>query len=474
MSEHLSAEPTPRYVEELEAGIERIWEIAHELELQPFPTHFEIVPASVMYEIGSYGMPGRFSHWTHGKAYQMQKTMYDYGLSKIYELVINTNPCHAFLLETNTLLQNKLVVAHVLAHSDFFANNYYFQRTSRRMDDTIALNAERIRGYEFEHGRDEMERLLDAVLSIQEHVDPYVTLEEVQRGGNDTPATPTASAYDDLWKLDPAAKPESESEASPPRNRQRTPERPVQDLVLFIQEHSPRLSDWERDVVAMIRGEMLYFYPQMQTKIVNEGWASYWHARIMRELDLTSDEYMEFAKLHSEILQHSPRRLNPYYLGFRILEDIERRWNDAGNDGRAKLFDIREQESDVSLIRNYLTKELVEDMDLYLYQRVGDELVIVEKSWEEVRDRLVNQLVTHGFPRIYVRDGDYSGNLELYLEHAWDGQKLDLPYAEKTLEHIYRLWGRRVWLETKLSDDEPMLISYDLRSGHQKHELDSV
>jgi stage V sporulation protein R len=189
---------------------------------------------------------------------------------------------------------------------------------------------------------------------------------------------------------------------------------------------------------------------------------------------LPSEEYVEFAKLHSDILQHSPRRLNPYYLGLRILEDIERRWNDAGEDGREKLFEVREQESDVSLIRNYLTKELVEDMDLYLYQRVGDELVIVEKNWEQVRDRLVNQLSTHGFPRILVRDGDYNGNLELYLEHDWDGQKLDLHYAEKTMEHLFRLWGRRIWLQTRRSEDESVLLSYDLRSGHQQHELEAA
>src|SRR5690606_19022178 len=190
--------PTQRYVQELQEGIEQIWEVAQELGLRPFPTHFEIVPAAVMYEIGSYGMPGRFSHWTHGKAYQMQKTMYDYGLSKIYELVINTNPCYAFLLETNSILQNKLVAAHVLGHSDFFANNAYFARTSRKMVDTISLNAERIRRYEFEHGAEEVERVLDAALAIEEHIDPYVTVEDV-KPDDQPPELPRSGDYDDLW-----------------------------------------------------------------------------------------------------------------------------------------------------------------------------------------------------------------------------------------------------------------------------------
>src|SRR5688572_6286017 len=164
-------------VERLTESIEEIWDVAQGLGLRPFPTHFEIVPAEILYEFGAYGMPGRFSHWSHGKMYQMQKTMYDYGLSKIYELVINTNPCWAFLLETNSLLHNEFVVAHVLGHSDFFANNAYYARTSRRMIETMNRNAERLKGYEFEHGFKRVERLLDAALSIEEHVDPDASLD---------------------------------------------------------------------------------------------------------------------------------------------------------------------------------------------------------------------------------------------------------------------------------------------------------
>src|SRR6266581_2087129 len=118
-------------VHDLEQAMERIWEIAGRHGLDPFPTHFELVPASIMHEFGAYGLPGRFSHWTHGRAYQQLKTMYDYGLSKIYELVINTDPCYAFLMEANTPLENKLVVAHVLAHCDFFRHNALFAKTNR-------------------------------------------------------------------------------------------------------------------------------------------------------------------------------------------------------------------------------------------------------------------------------------------------------------------------------------------------------
>src|SRR3712207_3074753 len=178
---------------ELERAIGEIWEIAGRMGLDPYPVHFEMVPATIMYEFGAYGMPGRFSHWTHGKMYQMQKTMYDYGLSKIYELVINTNPCWAFLLETNTLLHNEFVVAHVLGHSDFFANNAYFARTSRRMLETMNLNAQRLRNYEYEFGFDRVEKLLDAAISIEEHIDPAASNETTLP----ETAKPKSGPYDD-------------------------------------------------------------------------------------------------------------------------------------------------------------------------------------------------------------------------------------------------------------------------------------
>src|SRR6476659_7142546 len=140
-------------IKELEIVVEQIWEVARGFGLDPYPTNFEIVPAPVMYEVGSYALPGRYSHWTFGKAYHKMKTMYDFGLSKIYEVVINSNPSYAFLLENNSFLQNKLVIAHVLGHVDFFKHNVYFSSTNRRMIDDAAMHARRINEYEFKYGR---------------------------------------------------------------------------------------------------------------------------------------------------------------------------------------------------------------------------------------------------------------------------------------------------------------------------------
>ena len=212
---------------------------------------------------------------------------------------------------------------------------------------------------------------------------------------------------------------------------------------------------------------MLYFFPQMQTKIVNEGWATLCHATILRRLHLPHDEYVDFADLHAGVTQPGARRLNPYHVGHAILQAVNRRHGGDEETIAPELFDLRETASDISLIRNELTKELVEDLDLYLYRRVGDELVITDKDWEAVRDRLVTDLTGYGFPIIVAIDGDHEGRRELFLRHEWTGKPLDLPYARRTLEHIHRLWGRTVWLETRTADEQPLLLSYDPKTGHR-------
>jgi stage V sporulation protein R len=457
-----------REVKELEQALEKIWDIAvNKFGLDPFPTRFEIVPSSVMYEIGSYALPGRYSHWTFGKAYHKMKTMYDLGLSKIYEVVINSNPSYAFLLENNSLLQNKLVIAHVLGHVDFFKNNVYFSQTNRRMVDDAALHSRRINEYEFKYGRKAVEEFLDAVLSIEEHIDPNFFIKK-QRGPRPVEAQKRKpeGKYEDLISLS-EEKPD-ESEVQP----EDLPMEPEKDLIWYLMQYSPTLQPWQRDVMSMIHDEMLYFVPQMQTKTINEGWASFWHSRIMRELDLPDHEHMEFAELHSGVVSPHKGQLNPYYLGYKILEDIERRWDNPTKEeiekfgrqpgqGRAKLMEVREVENDVSLLRNYLTEEMCEELDLYVFELVDEEeWTVTEKRWERVRDQLVANMTNFGFPYIEVTDGDYRRNRELYLKHRYEGAELDLKYARKVLEYVYKLWGRPVHLETVV-EDEPLVMHFN-------------
>ncbi|MFL5692389.1 MAG: SpoVR family protein [Ktedonobacteraceae bacterium] len=872
-------------IERLRDSIDCAWEEARKFGLDPFPTHFELVPASIMYEFASYGLPGRFSHWTHGKSYYRQKMQYDFGLSKIYEMVVNTNPSYAFLMEMNNLLQNTFVAAHVFGHTDFFKNNAYFQHTSRRMIDKASIHAERIAKYEFDHGKAEVERFLDAALSIQEHVDYNLLLSSDEpEKKEDTKPLKRTSEYDDLWGLDGKEKQAAEERAKKLGRPPRFPEKPEKDILLFLIRHSPNLQPWQRDIIEIVRTEMLYFVPQMQTKVMNEGWAclvgeslvltehgfvrydalhemldrgetvtvssgngaqdkitdrhvrpnaptirlrtrrglalegaeehklsigpdqwlalkdvkvgqriplsvgdnfwpeqlvsiakpvrvvaptvkdvalaagvgvhtvyrslgrktsfaadriasavqstgyrfgnsgkpiyahrfplvcpthvteafaeflgylvgdgnihiskqaigftsgdreladryaqlvtelfaievvpfwdartlngeggrwrvvfysanvldllqslgidlrakapkkripdvilrspkpvvstflrayfdcdgcasakegvilstfsddiaqilqilllnygilsrrygpnvriksssarvfaeeigfglarkqqclnqyianhkwflredptdevvsiehgvadvyditvdrshryvangmlhhnSLWHSRIMRELGdrgiISDSETIEFAQLHSSVLSPSPTSLNPYYLGFKMLEDIERRWDSPTTEeqekfgrkpgmGRQKIFEVREMENDVSFLRNYLTEDLIKDLDLYIYKKEGDEWVIAEKNWEKVRDGIVASMTNFGYPYLVIENGDYRGNRELYIKHLFEGQELDLIYAERTLQHVYNMWGRPVHLET-VYEGKRILLSYD-------------
>jgi stage V sporulation protein R len=462
-------------LERLRDAIDHAWDEARKFGLDPFPTHFELVPASIMYEFASYSLPGRFSHWTHGKAYYRQKMQYDFGLSKIYEMVVNTNPSYAFLMDMNNLLQNTFVAAHVFGHTDFFKNNAYFQHTSRRMIDKVSIHAERIAKYEFDHGKEEVEHFLDAVLSIQEHVYYNLLIRDEKANKNEEKTSQASGLYDDLWDMDEQArKAEAERDRRPTKSH-KFPEKPQKDILLFLTEHAPHLEPWQRDIIEIVRTEMLYFVPQMQTKVMNEGWASIWHSRIMRRLGetgvISDSETIEFAQLHSGVLSPSPTSLNPYYLGFKMLEDIERRWNNPTKEeqerlgrkpgqGMQKLFEVREMDNDVSFLRNYLTKDLVKDLDLYIFKKEGDEWVIAEKSWEKVRDNIVANLTNFGSPYLVVDDGDYHGNRELYIAHVFEGQELDMNYSEKTLQYVYLLWGRPVHLET-VYDGKKILISYD-------------
>ncbi|MCA1018559.1 SpoVR family protein [Bacillus altitudinis] len=461
----------------LQRAIDEITEIAEGFGLDFYPMRYEICPAEIIYTFGAYGMPTRYSHWSFGKQFHKMKLHYDLGLSKIYELVINSNPCYAFLLDNNSLVQNKLIVAHVLAHCDFFKNNCRFQNTKRDMVESMSAAAERIKEYEHIHGTKEVESFLDAVLALQEHIDPSLVrsklswnLDDEDEYEEDKPKRQTP--YDDLWGMDEPKTREKK------KTIKQFPPKPEKDILLFIEAHSRELEPWQRDVLTMLREEMLYFWPQLETKIMNEGWASYWHQRIMRELDLDSSESIEFAKLNAGVVQPSKTGINPYYLGLKIFEDIEERYDHpceelkkAGvteGSGRSKMFEVREIESDISFIRNYLTKDLVMREDLYLFQKQGRDYKVIDKEWKAVRDQLVSMRVNGGFPYLTVIDGDYLKNNELYIKHWYEGIELDLKYLEKVLPYLYQLWGRSVHIESVLEGKEVM-FSYDGKGVHRKY-----
>ena len=474
---------SPLETTELNKWLEIIWDQAKDFGLDPYPTHFEVAPQHVIYELGAYGLPARFSHWTFGRDYHRQKTSYEYGMSKIYEIVFNTDPCQAFLVEDNSMLSHKFVAAHVLGHCHFFKHNSYFAHTNRRMVEQMRLHADRIRAYEEEFGWREVEEFLDTVMTIEEHFDP--TAPQIRRKTHEQHeedrlhgGRPAETDYDDIWEVSgPGGRPK-------PRDR-RFPEEPEKDLLRFLIEYGRELTEWQRDILQIIRDEMLYFLPQMRTKIMNEGFASYWHEKILEALDLTSEEHWEFRRLHSSVLSPSGSKMgmNPYYVGFQILKDIERRWDgllEPGDDeetdwmgrpiarpsgqGRAKIFQVCEEDNDVTFLRKYLTESLVKKLDLYTYKLEevdGEELWVVQDTdWRKVRDSIVDSMTNFGQPILTVEDGDFKRRGELYLKHAFDGKALDPEYTERVLKNIRTLWARPVHLET-VADNRPVLYSCD-------------
>src|SRR5262252_10873755 len=242
-------------VKELELAIDQIWDIAtNKFGLDPFPVNFEIVPSTVMYEVGSYALPGRYSHWSFGKAYHSMKMMYDFGLSKIYEVVINANPSYGFLLETNSPIQNKMVIAHVLGHVDFFKNNVYFSRTNRRMVDEAALHSRKMSEYEFTYGRKVVEEFLDAVLSIEEHIDPnfFIRKHIDDETKGDKKSNKPEGRYDDLLSHEELEQRSESANQNDERKHKPSIEAPEKDLMYFVMRNSPSLEPWQRDVMAML------------------------------------------------------------------------------------------------------------------------------------------------------------------------------------------------------------------------------
>lgn len=431
-------------LEEFQKNVDEIEEAARKENLDFFDMRYEICPADVVYTIAGFGMLNRFSHWSFGKHYYASKRMYELGLSKIYELVVNTDPCVAFFLESNTMIQNKLIIAHVIGHSDFFKNNASFRMTNRKMINSMESSSERIKNYEEKYGKEKVEMFLDAVLAIQSHVDPFyvdpiIPKEKQYVEVKDRP-------YDDLFI---SKKDDIDTFRivfrSAISGTQAT--EPTLDILKCILEHGKYLDDWQADILSSMREESLYFWPQRISKLMNEGWASYWHMRLVRQMDLTASETIDFAKLASGVMSIDHRDVNPYNVGYAMWERIEELY------GREKMFEIRETESDYSFILNYLDQETVDKCELWLFDKnEKGEVVPVEKDVEKIRPILLRHYAHGGVPIITANVAENGRTLE--LKHEFDELTLSRKYCLKTLPLITRLWGDEVTFDTQFGQEQ--------------------
>lgn len=488
-------EPLPKDLADMQVEIEGY---ARGYGLDFFPTIFEVVDCDQLNEVAAYGgFPVRYPHWRFGMEYEQLSKGYTYGLQKIYELVINNDPCYAYLMKSNGLTDQKLVMAHVYGHCDFFKNNYWFSQTNRKMVDEMANHGNRIRWYMDRFGVEDVEDFIDACLSLEDLIDihsPFIkrfdTARRQPRAGEpeeDNALRP--GRFQSKQYLDPYVNPRDVLEAETERlanerlhQSERFPAQPYRDVLLFLLESAP-LKPWQLDVLSMLREEAYYFAPQAQTKIMNEGWASYWHSTIMTRQGLRAAEVVNYADHHSGTLATSPGRLNPYKLGIELFRDIEERWNtgrfgkeyddcdDLGRKrawdtgvglGREKIFEVRKIHNDLTFIDEFLTLDFCRRHKLFSfgYNQESNAYEIESREFPRIKERLLFSLTNRGRPLITVRDANYKNRGELYLEHDYNGVELQLDYARDTLVNLEKLWRRPVHIETCLEDKQTVL-SFD-------------
>lgn len=443
-----------------------IEQLAKSHGLDFFETVFEMVDYSQMNQIAAYGgFPIRYPHWRFGMEYEGLSKGYEYGLSKIYELVINNNPCYAYLLEGNSLTDQKLVIAHVYGHCDFFKNNKWFENTDRKMMDTMGNHASRVRRYIDQHGIQTVENFIDTCLSLENLIDryrPYVK--------NPEKKAKEAEVYAE------------------------------KDVLMFLIQHAD-IEDWKKDIIQIIRAESYYFSPQGMTKIMNEGWASYWHAKMMTEHIACDHEIVQFADVHSGTMAMSPNGFNPYKIGIELFRNIEERWNKGQfgrewatcddirqkanwdlklNQGKEKIFQVRRDYNDVGFIDEFLTEEFCVENRLFVYKfnKKTNRFEIDTRDFKAIKAKLLFQLANFGQPIISAIDHNMNKKGELLLSHLFEGIEMQPDYMKETMCRVYEIWRKPVHLATVL-DKEAKIVTfdgenYDIRDFDKMHDSPSI
>ena len=478
---------------ELLRARDEIEKIARSQGLDFCQTVFELVDHDELNEIAAFGgFPTRYPYWRFGMEYESLRKTYRYGLSKIYEMVINNDPAYAYLMKSNDLVSQKLVMAHVFAHVDFFKNNLWFAHTNRRMVDQMANHGTKIRRYIEMHGLEPVESFLDVCLSLDNLIDrhsPYAPKppsrkeeEEEGEGRGDTPRLKSKGYMDRFINPPDFLEEQRQKQVLQKEQKKKFPSEPGKDTLLFLIENAP-VERWERDLLSIVREEAYYFAPQAMTKIMNEGWATFWHSRMMTEKILKDGEVIDYADHHSGTLYSHPGRLNPYKLGVELWRDIEDRWNkgkfgrefeqcddaeirrrwDTGlGEGIRKVFEIRRIYNDITFIEEFLTEEFAEAQRLFVYRfnpRSGAH-EIADRNWRVIKEQMLASLTNFGQPYVTVEDANHRNRGELYLLHRWEGTDLQFDHALETLRNLFRIWKRPVHIETK-EEGKGRLLSFD-------------
>ena len=487
--------------QELLALQQQVQGFADEFGLDYFPQVFEMCDYDTINILAAQGgFPIRYPHWKFGMDYDQLSKGYRYGMQKIYEMVINTDPCYAYLLEVNNWLDQKLVMCHVYGHNDFFKNNMWFSNTNRNMMDVMANNGSKIRRYMDRYGVNKVERFIDRVLSIENLLDmnhlfetqdvrksrtekQIAYLEEKELGGY------VVDDRSQALKSYMRSNSRNSSESNKPlpteeliASAESNIFQGTRDILKFLIDCAP-LEDWEADIIACLRNEAYYFLPQRITKIMNEGWASYWHSTLMNQRVMDSSEFIEFAKKHAGVMAMSRKNINPYKIGIELFRDIEFRWdtgrfgkeyNECTNmhdkenwntnamKGREKIFEIRKSHNDISFINEFLTPEFCNRQQIftYKYNPRTQRMEIDNRDFEAIKQKLLSQLTNFGSPIIEVEDSNYKNRKELLLKHIHYGVDLDMQFASETMSNLFSLWKRPINLATQY-EEKRVILGFD-------------
>jgi len=501
---------------DLEYWDRQIQAVAAELGLRPYPVEFRQYNYEQMLDVHAYNMPFRYGHWSFGKTYDVQRTLKHFELTSLaYETVVNTNPAQAFCWKDNSLPLHVLVMAHVYGHSDFFANNVWFTTLTNAATalDMFHSHADEISFYREDPSvpAERLEQLLDAGHALMFHR-PRV-LSRRRETYRQQKERLVAARRGEVGEWD-HLKPRSER-IRPPLQLDRIPLEPEEDLLRFLAEYAP-LQDWERRVLEIVAQESDYFTPNIMTKTMNEGWATYWHDKIFHALPDRPPEFdVEYAQKMAGVVLPGQFAMNPYHIGWAIWKDIYRRWENPdrkerelygrlGGEGLAKLFEVRDTDHDSSFIANYLTDELIAEMKLFRYkwagETAGETIYRVEdvpdpEGYESIRLAAIMQVGSNRFPLLRIADANYYRDRTLIIEHVHDGRDLkifepELPLrdlkallkqkggiagesavaeAGEVIKHIWTVWNNPIVLRT-VYDGSPLSVRCD-RDGRVSVEL---
>ncbi|HQS99304.1 MAG: SpoVR family protein [Hydrogenophilales bacterium 16-64-46] len=456
--------------------------VAAHYGLDTYPSQIEIISSEQMIDAySSAGMPVGYHHWSYGKQFLSTQKNYQRGrMGLAYEIVINSSPCIAYLMEENTMTMQALVIAHAAyGHNSFFKGNYLFRTwtDAEGILDYLVFARNFVADCEQRHGEAAVEELLDSCHALMNYgVDRYrrparLSMAKEQARQTEREAY-LQSQVNDLWRTLPSRHTDAQEKAAT-----RFPAEPQENLLYFIEKNAPRLEPWQREIVRIARKIAQYFYPQRQTQVMNEGWATFWHYTLLNHLyeegKLTDGFMMEFLQSHTNVVYQPPFHsrfysgINPYTLGFAMFQDLrricehpsdeDRRWFPelAGSDWRSSLDFAMRNFKDESFIAQYLSPKLIRDLKLFALvdDDREDKLEVAaihdDAGYRTVRQRLADQYnLGNREPNIQVAEVDVFGDRTLTLRHTMHDRR---PLGDSTAEmlrHVARLWGYPVRIES--------------------------